>query len=298
MSHAAFRLYVYYKSVAGEDSRCYQSSKTISKNCKMSPASVIGARRELEGRKLIKVTQTGKMKDGSLRTNVVIIDIWKDNQEWNQGSKIQGDGVLDSGGAPIKSKGGAPIRSGGDNKNPKDKKKRGGRRTSPPPPTGFLSTDFDVKAAGYLREVLALYDSDLVSSPKVVKVQTLAKSIFRLRTERDSATEPEIKAMIKWLKVAYGSIHVPKMRKADDLFTNWGRYREAKRGWEDDRAREGEGCDMHVHIGDDDPALVLKVRDWLEKHLGIVNQSADQSEVDQALEALGHPAGTISDREF
>lgn len=180
-------------------------------------------------------------------------------------------------------------------------KRRGGRRTSLPPPTGLFSSDFDMKAAGYLREVLALHDSDLTSPPKVVKVQTLAKSIFRLRTERESATEAEIKAVIKWLKVAYGSVHVPKMRKADDLFTNWGRYREAKRGWEEDRARE-DGHYGAAVCEDDGPAappgLVNRVRDWMEKHLGIVDQPADQSEVDQALEALGHPAGTVSDREF
>ena len=47
LSIFAFRLYGHLKRVAGDEGICYQSTRTLANNCKMSTASVSRAKREL-----------------------------------------------------------------------------------------------------------------------------------------------------------------------------------------------------------------------------------------------------------
>ncbi len=158
--------------------------------------------------------------------------------------------------------------------------------------TGFLISSFDKKAAGHLREVLVIHDADLVSPPRRVRIDTLAKSIFRLRTER-KVDEDEIRTMIKWLKKEYSDTHTPDIHKADDLFSKWGKFRAARNRWLSDNG------EVEVSkVEKDSESVANRVRNWLEQNDPdidfLAGGFAEQSEVEEALSALGMEAGSIN----
>ena len=74
LSHAAFRLYCYFKKVAGDGQQCWQSLNTLSMNCQLRRASVVDCRNELEGHGLIRVERVNWK--GVFRTQIAIVNIW------------------------------------------------------------------------------------------------------------------------------------------------------------------------------------------------------------------------------
>jgi hypothetical protein len=82
----AYRLYCYYKKVAGDSGSCYQRKRIIEEKTKMSK-DVIKKRNkilarpfsELGGKSLIKITQRKGPDDNNLPTLIEIVDIWPDN---------------------------------------------------------------------------------------------------------------------------------------------------------------------------------------------------------------------------
>jgi len=121
----------------------------------------------------------------------------------------------------------------------------GGRtaRTHKPPSTNgkspsLLTTEFDRQAAGRLREILVINDSDLVHPPRSVKIDTLTKQFTVLRTQR-GVSEAEIKDVLKWLRNHYGEAMTPKIYKVEQVQTEWGRIRDAKHRCEEGQAQDG-----------------------------------------------------------
>ncbi len=79
LSVYAFRLYCQIKRVAGEDGKCWQSTRTLAKNCKMSLGSVSKAKIELEEAGLIVISQKKMPYGGMDYHEIVVVDIWKRN---------------------------------------------------------------------------------------------------------------------------------------------------------------------------------------------------------------------------
>ncbi len=90
----------------------------------------------------------------------------------------------------------------------------------------FSFDKFDHEAAGRLLIILENNNSDLTVFPGRVRLPTLAKNITRLRIDRN-VSKRDIGEMIKWLQNNYSNRYVPKMRKADDLFTHWEKFKNA-----------------------------------------------------------------------
>ena len=181
-------------------------------------------------------------------------------------------------------------------KNPKkvsERRSRSGSRED------LLSTEWDIKAAGRLREALVLHDNDLVSNPKkrAVSPATLAKAITSLRTERGVA-QADIKGMIDWLKIHLNDPYVPKMRKADDILTNWGRYRDAKLAVERDIAKVN-GNDPLPSPQEAQRQKIMRTvffqfqTEWEKEGENPYERQASQGEVDDKLQKMGLPAGHV-----
>ena len=102
----------------------------------------------------------------------------------------------------------------------------------------LLTTEFDRQAAGRLREILVINDSDLVHPPRSVKIDTLTKQFTVLRTQRGVA-ETEIKGVLKWLRSHYGEAMTPKIYKVEQIQTEWGRIRDAKNRYEEAQTQDG-----------------------------------------------------------
>ncbi len=164
------------------------------------------------------------------------------------------------------------------------------------PREGFLANAFHRKAAGKLREILIRNDSDLTSPPngrhRPVSIDKLAEVICRVCLDRN-ATEQEIRDVVKWLAVAYKETYTPKMRKATDLYDRWGVYKEAKARWDADHRGESVASD-----GPSDKMYLLNsVASWLED-TGRRPYHADQATMDEALVAMGRPAGSATPAEM
>lgn len=79
LSVYAFRLYVHLKRVAGDSGRCYQSTATMAKACKMSAGMVSKAKNELVSKDLIVLT-IKKGEHGEFDSHLIEIkDIWAEN---------------------------------------------------------------------------------------------------------------------------------------------------------------------------------------------------------------------------
>lgn len=168
------------------------------------------------------------------------------------------------------------------------------RHTPPSPGKGLLMSDWDRKGGCALKRVLIRHDSDLVHTTgkrRGVRTDTLAKSIFRIRTGR-SVPKGQIKAMIKWLDENWDGDFVPKMYKADDLHSRWRQFSDAKKRWENDN-NLAAGLD-----GEDDYELVAKVGNWLFVNghfdpFGVDEPIPDQATIDKALVAMGREPGIV-----
>lgn len=95
LSPQAFRLYIHFRRVAGEDRSCYQSIKTLAEKCNMSTGMVSQAKHELVEADLIR-SETKVGPNGNY-SDVTIKDIWKENhdrgvsQNMGKGVHIMGD---------------------------------------------------------------------------------------------------------------------------------------------------------------------------------------------------------------
>jgi len=195
----------------------------------------------------------------------------------------------------------------GENKGEKpclNKSKQGGTSESAPSARkGFLSTEFDDKAAALLREVLVIHDSDLVAPPRGVRLATLSKSIKSLRLSgRTTATEHNILEVIKWLRKNYGDEHTPKMHKANDFADHWGRFRSA---WIRDVGEESAVVSAKSSSPEDREARVAKHE--LKKLVvdKIVEQQGRNAMFDfrdrdirRALAALGEDPDTLTEKDW
>jgi hypothetical protein len=79
LSAIAFRLYVHFKRVAGDNGDCFQSSETLANLCHMSMGAVSKAKRELERAGLIRIEI--KSTERNIYHNITIVDLWKMNAE-------------------------------------------------------------------------------------------------------------------------------------------------------------------------------------------------------------------------
>ena len=79
LSVYAFRLYVHLKRVAGEEGECWQSTKTLADNCRMSIGAVVNAKKELIEQRLIDVESMEKAGGGRPYHLIRIADIWPKN---------------------------------------------------------------------------------------------------------------------------------------------------------------------------------------------------------------------------
>lgn len=75
LSVYAFRLYVRLKRVAGDDGKCFFTTRQLAEQCRMSVGAVSKAKQELAGKDLIRVDSDGKW----VRDNITIVDMWPAN---------------------------------------------------------------------------------------------------------------------------------------------------------------------------------------------------------------------------
>ena len=87
LSVYAFRLYCHIKRVTGEDGKCWQSTETLVKACRMSVHSVVDAKRELKDAKLITVKLVKRPGGGRDFHVVTIRDVWELNLKHCAGLK-------------------------------------------------------------------------------------------------------------------------------------------------------------------------------------------------------------------
>ncbi len=105
----ALALYGYYKRVAGDESGCWRSNATITKQLGMSANTIIKYRKELckphqllGGKSLIKSTNR-KTEKGSPDTVLVqIVDIWRDNGDFYRNKESSKGTSKSEGGVPQK----------------------------------------------------------------------------------------------------------------------------------------------------------------------------------------------------
>lgn len=81
-------LYAQMKRAAGKDGICHKSTRTLAKECRMSPTVVVKAkaelakpRTELKRKPLIRVTKKQNPHGGKEYDQVLIVDIWRDNTD-------------------------------------------------------------------------------------------------------------------------------------------------------------------------------------------------------------------------
>lgn len=75
----AFRLYVHLRRVAGEDGKCWQSTQTLGKACRMSAGAVSKAKQELVSAGLVLLTKVSRPGGGKPYHVLTITDIWAQN---------------------------------------------------------------------------------------------------------------------------------------------------------------------------------------------------------------------------
>jgi len=72
----AFRLYCHLKRVAGDDGKCWQSTRTLATACEISTGAISKAKDELLIKELIKLAQEINPKGGKSYHVITIINIW------------------------------------------------------------------------------------------------------------------------------------------------------------------------------------------------------------------------------
>jgi len=88
LSYQELALYLHLKRTAGASGRCFKSTRTLARECGMSPTIVVRAkgnlqtrRKELGGKALIVVTEKPNPKGGLPYHEIRITDIWKANTD-------------------------------------------------------------------------------------------------------------------------------------------------------------------------------------------------------------------------
>lgn len=81
LSPAAFRLYAHIKRVAGENGKCWQSTRTLANACRVSAGSISKAKKELVNAKLITIQEKDNDRGGRAYHIITIVDIWPTNME-------------------------------------------------------------------------------------------------------------------------------------------------------------------------------------------------------------------------
>lgn len=83
LSPHAYRLYGHLRRVAGESGKCWQSTSTLAKSCKMSPAMVSYAKAELESTYPPLIHIMSKKRDaGGIYHEIAITDVWQINHDY------------------------------------------------------------------------------------------------------------------------------------------------------------------------------------------------------------------------
>lgn len=75
LSVYAFRLYVRLKRVAGDDGKCFYTTRELAEQCRMSVGAVSNAKQELVEKDLIRIDSGGQW----VRDNITIVDMWPAN---------------------------------------------------------------------------------------------------------------------------------------------------------------------------------------------------------------------------
>lgn len=106
LSVYAFRLYCHFKRVTGEVGKCWQSTETLSKACRMSAHSVVDAKKELKEAKLITIKAVKRPGGGRGFHVITIRDVWEKNlkhcsamksgQEPTDSEQVPGGNLQDS----------------------------------------------------------------------------------------------------------------------------------------------------------------------------------------------------------
>jgi len=73
----AFRLYVHFRRVAGENGACWQSTDTLKDLCKMSMGAISAAKQVLKDAGLIHIEN--RKRNGTIYHHITIVDIWARN---------------------------------------------------------------------------------------------------------------------------------------------------------------------------------------------------------------------------
>jgi hypothetical protein len=77
LSVYAFRLYAHLKRRAGDTGKCFEGARKMAEHCKMSPASVVNAKKELIEKGFITVKPGDKTT--STPDTIRIVNIWEQN---------------------------------------------------------------------------------------------------------------------------------------------------------------------------------------------------------------------------
>ena len=182
LSHAAFRLYIYYKRICGDNPSgiCFQTRKTISDNCSMNEDTVTKSRRLLESQGLISVeNEVGR--NGAQKIVVTLVDIWNKNNKVYATKSISTER-----GMGVQAEGEIGVRK----KNHRIRRKLSG---------------FDLRCAKELEEVVS-------SHIKVNKKSNMAEwaDSFRLMRERDEVPKGDVRKAILWYKDNIGVEYIPE----------------------------------------------------------------------------------------
>ena len=155
----------------------------------------------------------------------------------------------------------------------------------------FHIDGFPSKAAGNLREVLMLHNSDLAND--VDCIELLAKSIYNITVKR-KISEQRIKAVIRWLKDHYDEQYTPKLYRKNDFDKNFSRIEDAMKRWCLDNDQPlPENKDRQKTI-----SMVFAVTRRLGDERGHTHMDWDDDDIADALEELGLPANSVSAEEL
>lgn len=179
---------------------------------------------------------------------------------------------------------------------------RGGGQAAAVKRETFLSNDFDRTAGALLRSVLIEHSSDLAAPPYNRNLlNSLVKQVTRLRVDR-KVPEDEITDVLSWLSDHYSDEYVPKLRKFDDIYKNWARFKDARNR----TVRKDES--EHVITAEEKKSvrhkkkmeIMGRVDAWLRKegYIGDFATIASPQEVKVALRELGEDPNAISDDFF
>lgn len=88
LSPFAYRLYGHFRRVAGEKGKCWQSTTTLAKSCRMSSGKVSDAKQELAETypPLIRIEK--RQADGKMYDEVSLTDIWQLNHKHFTGETV------------------------------------------------------------------------------------------------------------------------------------------------------------------------------------------------------------------